>query len=118
MNKVVYEIAAEAIAAGKYKLVYEKAGKFFGSVSGIPDASDCPLVIEPVAKVPVIELPAEEPTVAQEPATEKTEATAEESEPAASEPAETEAAVEEPVKASTSRRTRKAAKESEAAVEE
>jgi hypothetical protein len=39
-DKVIYKVAAEAVAAGKYKLVYEKAGKFYGSLSGIPAETD------------------------------------------------------------------------------
>ena len=36
----VYAKAADAVASGKYKLVYEKSGRVYGSKSGIPAAND------------------------------------------------------------------------------
>ncbi len=38
--KAIYEKAAASVNANLYKLIYEKAGNIYGSVSGIPTAND------------------------------------------------------------------------------
>jgi hypothetical protein len=40
VDAAVYTKAADAVASGKYKLVYEKAGRLYGSKSGVPGAGD------------------------------------------------------------------------------
>ena len=40
VDAAIYTKAADAVASGKYKLVYEKAGHIYGSKSGVPSIGD------------------------------------------------------------------------------
>jgi hypothetical protein len=40
VDAAIYAKAADAVAAGKYKLIYEKAGYIYGSKTGVPSIKD------------------------------------------------------------------------------
>ena len=60
VDVAIYTKAADAVAAGKYKLIYEKDGSIYGSRSGIPTCGDycfntfnkAPVAVEPVVVEP------------------------------------------------------------------
>ncbi len=91
------EVITEA-EIGKYKLIYEKAGRFYGSETGIPADDDyCFTAFDKVFVAdaaepanPEVETPAEKPEVEPEPEPDPEQEPVEEEEPADENPDEIE----------------------------